>query len=78
MPPDDEIIGSVNPNHIPPLDRRLIAVLRSTVKELNLSARAYARILIVARRIADWAHSDKIDTQHLLEAIQFCTLSRDL
>ena len=49
--------------------------LRTAVKDLNLSARTYARILIVARRAADWAKADKIGTQHLLEAIQFCTLS---
>jgi magnesium chelatase family protein len=65
----------VKNSHIPPLDRRLVTVLRSAVKELNLSARAYARILIMARRIADWAHAEKIETPHLLEAIQFCTLS---
>jgi len=65
-------------NHLPALDRRLVTVLRSAVKELNLSARAYSRILIVARRIADWANADKIQTPHLLDAIQFCTLSRDL
>jgi magnesium chelatase family protein len=65
----------MKPNHIPPLDRRLTAVLRSAVAELNLSARAYARIIIMARRIADWAHAEKIETPHLLEAIQFCTLS---
>jgi magnesium chelatase family protein len=64
----------VKTNHIPPLDRRLAAVLRSAVKELNLSARAYARILIMARRIADWSHAEKIEAPHLLEAIQFCTL----
>jgi magnesium chelatase family protein len=64
----------VKPDHIPTLDRRLSVVLRSAVKELNLSARTYARILIVARRAADWAKADKIGTQHLLDAIQFCTL----
>ena len=65
----------MKPDHIPTIDRRLVAVLRSAVKDLNLSARTYARILIVARRAAEWAKADKIGTQHLLEAIQFCTLS---
>jgi magnesium chelatase family protein len=68
----------MNSNHLPVLDRRLVTILRSAVKELNLSARAYSRILIVSRRIADWAHADKIETPHLLEAIQFCTLSGEL
>ena len=55
-----------------------MAVLRRAVQELNLSARAYSRILIVARRIADWAGCAKIETPHLLDAIQFCTLQGDL
>jgi magnesium chelatase family protein len=65
----------VKPAHIPPLDRRLTVILRSAVKDLNLSARTYARILIIAHRAAEWARADKIGTQHLLDAIQFCTLS---
>jgi magnesium chelatase family protein len=65
-------------SHLPTLDRRLVAILRSAVKELDLSPRAYPRIVIVARRIADWAQADKIETPHLLEAIQFCTLSGEL
>jgi len=68
----------VTSNSIPVLDRRLVAVLRATVKDLNLSARMYSRILIVARRIADWAEADRIETPHLLEAIQFCTLSGEI
>jgi predicted ATPase with chaperone activity len=59
---------------LPVLDRHVIGVLRSAVKDLKLSARTYARILIVARRFAEWARADKIDTRHVLEAIQFCTL----
>jgi len=69
------ILLGVKTRNIPTLDRRLVAVLRSAVKDLNLSARTYARILIVAHRTAEWAGADKIGTQHLLEAIQFCTLS---
>ncbi len=64
-------------SYLPALDRHLVIVLRSTVKELNLSARAYARILIMARRIADWAQADRIEAPHLFEAIQFCTLRGD-
>jgi magnesium chelatase family protein len=64
--------------HLPRLDRRLAGLLREIVKELNLSPRAYAKIVIVAQRIADWAKSDRIETPHLLEAIQFCTLSGDV
>jgi magnesium chelatase family protein len=64
-------------DHLPPLDRRLATVLRTFVKELNLTPRMYARIIIVARRIADWAHAEKIQAPHLMEAIQFCTLDGD-
>jgi len=65
----------VKTNHLPRLDRRLAGVLRSAVKELNLSARAYTRILIMARRIADWSQAERIEAPHLFEAIQFCTLA---
>ena len=64
--------------HLPRLDRRLAGLLRDFVRELKLSPRAYARIVIVAQRIADWAKSDRIETPHLLEAIQFCTLCGDV
>ena len=50
-------------------------MLRRIVKELNLSARAYARILIVARGLAEKARLARIDTRVLLDAVQFCTLA---
>lgn len=78
MSPRPCYIGCVTQEPIPSLDSRLAAVLRSFVKELNLSPRAYARIVIVARRIADWADAEKIQSSHLLDAIQFCTLGGDV
>lgn len=62
-------------SHLPTLDRRLATVLRTAVKDLNLSARTYARILILARGTADRERVAKIATHHLLDAIQFCTLA---
>jgi magnesium chelatase family protein len=45
--------------------------LRQAVVQMNLSARAYHRILKVARTIADLAGTEKIATSHLAEALQY-------
>ena len=46
-------------------------LMRAAMTQLNLSARAYHRILKLARTIADLAGSDEIQSVHLAEALQY-------
>jgi len=58
------------------LDRAQGDLLQQAMEKLGLSARAYDRILRVARTIADLAGAEKIATTHLLEAIHYRSLDR--
>lgn len=60
------------------LDEPTMELLKFAMSDLNLSARAYDRILKVSRTIADLAGSDRITSDHVSEAVQLRSLDRQL
>lgn len=59
------------------LDAASQSLLNNAMKRLGLSARAYERIIRVARTIADLSKSAGIRSEHIAEAIQFRSLDRE-
>src|SRR5437588_178307 len=60
------------------LDESTLELLKMAMHDMNFSARAYDRILKVARTIADLAGSEQISSDHVSEAIQYRSLDRQL
>ena len=59
------------------IDKEGTALLKNAMDRMGLSARAYDRILKVARTIADIDKAETIKSNHLAEAIQFRSLDRE-
>jgi magnesium chelatase family protein len=53
------------------LEREAQGLLRTAMERFHLSARAFHRIVKLARTIADLSGSDTIETPHLAEALQY-------
>ena len=60
------------------LDNDCLNILRITVNDLGLSARAHDKVLRLSRTIADLDASTEIQVHHLTEAINYRMLDRDV
>jgi magnesium chelatase family protein len=72
--------AQMRPKHIKKyikIDEQCKALLKKAIQEIGISARAYDRILKVARTIADIEGSLDIKSQHIAEAIQYRSLDRE-
>ncbi len=57
-------------------DDKGLAIMKNAMKQMSLSARAYSRILKVARTIADLEGSERVEARHISEAVNYRKLDR--
>ncbi|MDY3386511.1 YifB family Mg chelatase-like AAA ATPase [Riemerella anatipestifer] len=70
-------MGPKEIEHFCELDEVSLLLIKNAMEKLNLSARAYDRILKVSRTIADLERETNIQSHHIAEAIQYRSLDRD-
>ncbi|MDY3344925.1 YifB family Mg chelatase-like AAA ATPase [Riemerella anatipestifer] len=70
-------MGPKEIEHFCELDEVSLLLIKNAMEKLNLSARAYDRILKVSRTIADLEGEINIQSRHIAEAIQYRSLDRD-
>ncbi|MCO4304355.1 YifB family Mg chelatase-like AAA ATPase [Riemerella anatipestifer] len=70
-------MGPKEIEHFCELDEVSLLLIKNAMEKLNLSARAYDRILKVSRTIADLEGEANIQSHHIAEAIQYRSLDRD-
>jgi magnesium chelatase family protein len=70
-------LGNAALEQVAALDRKGQRLLEAAMNQLGLSARAYAKILRVARTIADLEAEDSVRAAHVAEAIQCRLFDRD-
>ncbi len=56
---------------VAPLSKDVVEILNKSAEQLKLSARAYHRVIKIARTIADLDEKDAIEINHILEALQY-------
>ena len=59
------------------LEPKALALLQRCMQELELSLRAYAKVLKIARTIADLEHCERVGVPHVAEAVQYRVLDRE-
>ena len=72
--PNMLVNGDMGPGEVQtfcPIDEEGTNLMRAAVRQMDLSARSYHRVLKLARTIADLAGEEAIQTQHLAEALQY-------